>query len=152
MKVIKETMSWIVSIVLIVLSIPIFGVAIWGFSWQLGFGIGMLVMAIMMLVCAGIVMWVLNFGPKYKTKERIRLKHEGIQITADFRELIVDYRLQIQMRHPFRVIVTGVNPLTSMKQEFTSHHFWRQPVKMPKKFKVYVDPNKPKKYAVELGF
>lgn len=83
-----------------------------------------------------------------------RLVHEGRPLEADFQGVSVNSGIAINGRCPYRVNAQWVDPATSRTRVFQSHNVWFDPTAYVKdrKLKVFVDPNDPDKYYVDLSF
>lgn len=83
-----------------------------------------------------------------------RLLHEGRPIDAEFQGVSLNSAISVNGRSPFRVNVQWLDPLTSRVRIFQSHNVWFDPTAYlkEKKIRVFLDPNNPAKYYVDLSF
>lgn len=83
-----------------------------------------------------------------------RLLHEGRPIEAEFQGVNVNSAISVNGRCPYRVTAQWVDPATSRVRVFQSHDLWFDPTAYIKEkaLKVYLDPNNPSRYYVDLSF
>jgi hypothetical protein len=96
----------------------------------------------------------LIFLPALTRRADERLLHEGRPVEADFQAVSINSGIAINGRCPYRVTAQWVDPATSRVRVFQSHNVWFDPTAYVKdrKLKVFVDPNDPDKYYVDLSF
>jgi hypothetical protein len=83
-----------------------------------------------------------------------RLREEGMPITTAFQSVEFNSSLEVNGRHPFKVVTQWQDPATSRVRVFESHNLWFDPAQFikPKEITVYVDRANPSKYYMDLSF
>lgn len=83
-----------------------------------------------------------------------RLLHEGRPVDAEFQGVSVNSAISVNGRSPFRVSVQWLDPQTSRMRVFQSHNVWFDPTAYIKEktIRVFLDPDNPAKYYVDLSF
>jgi hypothetical protein len=86
-------------------------------------------------------------------KEEV-LRASGIPIETDIQTVQLNTRLEVNGEHPFQVLTQWLNPATSEVHVFKSHNVWFDPTQYldGRRVTVYIEPNNPKKYFVDLSF
>ena len=156
-KITKKQIGWTVLIICILTTIFIYsflfflGVSIPKdfFPW---YAVVMFNFTIMLPIFLGIAFFLyLVWWPDHKAKRNVWLKQNGVKFKVKFASVEIDFRVQIQLRHPYYIRAIGVNPVTKEKEEFRSEHIWHNPAgKVPKELTVYVHPKKGYPYYLEL--
>lgn len=82
------------------------------------------------------------------------LQAGGRRIEADYEGVELNTSLTVGGRNPFRILAQWQDPMTSRIHVFHSENLWFDPQKYieRKTLTVYVDPNNPKKYYVDVSF
>lgn len=82
------------------------------------------------------------------------LRRSGTPIETEFQSVQLNTAIEVNGRHPFRVLTQWQNPATSQIHVFHSHNLWFDPTKYltEKQITVYIQPGNPKKYYVDLSF
>ena len=83
-----------------------------------------------------------------------RLRQEGMPITTAFQSVECNGALEVNGRHPFKVVTRWQDPGTSRVRVFQSHNLWFDPAQFikQKEITVYVDRANPSKYYMDLSF
>jgi hypothetical protein len=82
-----------------------------------------------------------------------RLKQSGQLIRADVVAVDVNNAISVNRRHPWFIRCDWKDPLTGKKNSFKSGFIWTDPTPLidtHKKIDVYLDPNNPRKYYVDI--
>lgn len=114
-------------------------------------GLGFLLFGLIYSLIGGIGLFVLyNRKKKYRT-----LKENGVRISANYVETIVNETVHIQYRHPYNIICEWNNPADGKKYIFKSGNIWFNPENIIKencisRFDVYYDENNIKRYVVDI--
>lgn len=90
-----------------------------------------------------------------KTRSRNNwLATNGALVAAHFRNLVLDTSRSINGVNPWKVVVCGNDPLTGKEMSFESEPVWQDPTRYLRNcpVDVYVDPNNPSRYYVDLTF
>ena len=82
------------------------------------------------------------------------LQASGRRIEADYEGVELNTSLTVGGRNPFRVLAQWQDPMTSQIHLFHSENLWFDPQKYIERrtLTVYIDPNNPKKYYVDVSF
>lgn len=82
------------------------------------------------------------------------LRANGQQIQTNFERVELDTSLTVNGSHPYRIISQWLNPRTNQIHVFKSESIWYDPAKYigGGMIGVWIDPNDPKRYAMETGF
>ena len=157
-KIKREQIIWIAGIILILTTLFIEGLLIFlkvpifdnFFPLFARIMIGFMI-ALPALAGIGIILgfvWL----PKHLVKRNEWLKQNGIKTKAKLFSIEINFRIQIQIRHPYYIQAKGINPVTNKKQMFRSENIWFNPQnKVPKELTVLVHPNG-KHYYMPLNF
>lgn len=87
-----------------------------------------------------------------RKQERRRLMESGRYINALVTEVSQNLYVQINHRHPYYVVCQGTDPYTGQQRTFRSADTTEDPSHLRGKYlRVFLDPQNPKKYYVELG-
>lgn len=83
-----------------------------------------------------------------------RLLHQGTPIEAEFQGVSVNSSISVNGRCPYRVTAQWLDPATSRMRVFQSHNVWFDPTAYikDKTLKVFLDPNNPSRYYMDLSF
>jgi len=119
--------------------------SLWGGSVIVG-GIG----SVFFLIGAGIIV-----GGRLQNQRAARLRSTGVPIQTEFQSVELNTFLQVNGRHPFRVITHWQDPATSLIHVFHSNNLWFDPtqhVERGRRITVYVEPGNPKRYFMDVSF
>ncbi len=89
----------------------------------------------------------------YHIRKKERLLNIGLRTTAHVIEFTYDYFVSINHRHPFMVLCEGTDPFDGTTRIYTSESVWIDPslfLSINSPVSVYVNPDKPKQYYVDL--
>ena len=117
---------------------------LWGGATILG-GIG----SVFFAIGAGIALFsTLN------QRKKSNLTSTGDAIEADFQNVELNESVSVNNTHPYRILAQWLNPRTNEVHIFKSENIWFDPTShiKNKKIKVYIAPNNPKKYHVDISF
>lgn len=114
----------------------------WGFIAILG-PMG----AIFAMLGGGLIFFVIR-----SARMRKWLRANGTPIAVEFLEVERDTSQSVNGRHPYRVVAQGKNPFSGKLEQFLSDPIWVDPTDelAGKKLKVFIDPNKPSRYSVDI--
>lgn len=92
--------------------------------------------------------------PRMRARADDRLVHEGVAIDADLQGVDLNTTVTINGRNPYRISAQWQDPATSRVYVFVSRDIWFDPTKFitGKSVRVFIAPNNPKKYYVDLSF
>lgn len=118
--------------------------SLWGGPVILG-GIGAVFLAIGLAVQLAGVMG--------RRKEQDLLLH-GTPVMADFQSVDRNTQLEVNGRHPYRVMAQWRNPATGKVHVFHSDNLWYDPTQYldRRQLTVYVDTVNPKRYHMDVSF
>lgn len=90
----------------------------------------------------------------FSSRKKNHLTTSGEAIQADFQNVELNESISVNNTHPFRILAQWVNPNTAELHIFKSENIWFDPTNHinNKKIKVYIQPNNPKKYHVDISF
>jgi len=90
----------------------------------------------------------------WKKRRHKYLRKYGIPIETDFLRVELNTSLEVNGRHPFRVLTQWRNPITNEMHVFHSNNIWFDPTKYLEgtKIIIYVERNNPEKYYLDLSF
>lgn len=102
------------------------------------------------LVVGGLMIIV----PRMQAQSDDRLKHEGVAVDADLQGVGLNTTVTVNGRNPFRITAQWQDPATSRVYVFVSRNIWFDPSKYitGKSVRVFIAPNNPKKYYIDLSF
>lgn len=117
---------------------------LWGGATILG-----ILGGVFFIIGAGIMLF-----SQLNNSKKIHLTTSGEAIQADFQNVELNESISVNNTHPFRILAQWVNPNTSELHVFKSENIWFDPTNhiKNKKIKVYIQPNNPKKYHVDISF
>jgi len=118
--------------------------SLWGVALILG-GVGSIT-----LLSGGIPLLAM----KRKPRTEQYLRQHGTQIETRFQRVELNENCMVNRRHPFRVVTQWQDPSTSEIHVFQSDDLWFDPTDYisDEKITVYIAPDNPKKYVVDLSF
>lgn len=118
--------------------------SLWGTGAILG-GLGVIFLAV-----GGLMIIV----PRMRAQSDDRLKHEGVAVEADLQGVGLNTTVTVNGRNPFRITAQWQDPATSRVYVFVSRNIWFDPSKYisGKSVRVFIAPNNPKRYYVDLSF
>lgn len=92
---------------------------------------------------------------KDQEKERERLYAEGIAVTLPVLRTGIDNTLTVNGEHPFQLVCEDRDPRDNSVKRYTSQKLWFDPFLLMaemgiNELNVYIDPNDPEKYAVDV--
>ena len=107
------------------------------------------VVVVFFLIGGGTILFML-----LKKRRDKYLKKYGIPIETDSLRVELNTNLEVNGRHPFRVLTQWKNPVTNDVHIFHSNNIWFDPSKYIEgtKIIVYIERNNPKKYYLDLSF
>lgn len=105
--------------------------------------------AVFFAIGAGIMLFS-NLGQNNKSK----LISSGDAVMADFQNVELNKSFSANNTHPYQILAQWLNPRTNEIHIFKSENIWFDPTShiKNKKIKVYIEPNNPKKYYVDISF
>ena len=117
---------------------------LWGGATILG-GIG----SVFFAIGAGIALF-----STLSQRKKSTLTSTGDAIEADFQNVELNESVSVNNTHPYRILAQWLNPRTNEVHIFKSENIWFDPTNhiKNKKIKVYIEPNNPKKYHVDISF
>jgi hypothetical protein len=82
------------------------------------------------------------------------LRQNGRRIQAEITRVELDTSLEVTGKHPYRIVCQWLDPARNEVHIFHSANIWFDPTKyIPgKTIEVLVDPDNPRRYAVETAF
>jgi len=82
-----------------------------------------------------------------------RLRRDGLPVSTAFQRVDLS-GLEVNGKHPFKVVTRWQDPATSRVRMFESHYVWFDPTRYvsQKQITVYVDRSDPQKYYMDLSF
>ena len=113
-----------------------------------------LLMPFMGLVFGGIGFWSL-FAPRIKHRRKESFRENGITIHASYTGTEVNPSYAVNGRHPYRITCRWRDPEDGTERIFRSENLWQDPSDQIESrhittFTVYMDPNKKKRYVMDL--
>lgn len=89
-----------------------------------------------------------------KGRKKKYLHQHGTPIDATFQKVELDTSFKVNNAHSYRITAAWQNPKTSDLHLFASEHIWYDPSGYieSETIRVYIDPNNPKKYHVDISF
>jgi hypothetical protein len=89
-----------------------------------------------------------------KARQRSVLKKSGVRVAAEFQAVKCNRRFSFNDQHPFFIVCQWQNPETGQRHIFTSENVWFDPEGYinGNTINVYIEPDNPKKYWVDLSF
>jgi hypothetical protein len=89
-----------------------------------------------------------------KARQDEYLKTQGTPIETTFQSVELNTSLRVNGRSPFRVVTQWQNPATSKLHVFESENLWFDPTSyiQGNKITVFIKPDNPKKYYVDVSF
>lgn len=114
---------------------------------------GALIFGFLGFVFSGLGFGMILFGI-FKKNEKEFLLRQGQVIYAKFQEVALNSSLKVNGRSPFIILAQWQNPQTQEIHFFKSENLWFDPRNYVKieEIKVYIDPNNPKKYYLDISF
>ncbi len=90
----------------------------------------------------------------WSAKKATSLRQNGQLIQADFQEVEINGALNVNGVHPFRIVAQWHDVANNELFIFKSANLWFDPSQFLKepKIPVYVDPNKPSRYHMDISF
>lgn len=90
----------------------------------------------------------------FNKNKKNNLISTGDSIEADFQHVELNQNLSVNKAHPYQITAQWLNPKTKEVHIFKSENIWFDPTSHinSKKIKVYIEPNNPKKYYVDISF
>lgn len=91
---------------------------------------------------------------KHSNRNEAYLKTNGEAIDTEFQHVARNASITVNGAHPYQIFTQWLNPQTSELHIFKSKNLWFDPTKHIKthKIKVYIQPNNPKKYYLDVSF
>lgn len=88
------------------------------------------------------------------SRKKINLSATGQAIQADYQNVELNESISVNNTHPYRILAQWINPDTSELHLFKSENIWFDPTNhiKNKKMKVYIAPNNPQKYHMDISF
>ncbi len=82
-----------------------------------------------------------------------RLVQTGVPVEAVFREVEQNPYIQVNRRHPWRVVMAWTDPATGESHTFRSENLWQDPSDRldPTLVRVFIERGNPRKYYVDLS-
>ncbi len=113
-----------------------------------------LLMPFMGLVFGCVGAWPL-FSPRIKRRRKDALRETGITIHASYMGTEENRSFAVNGRHPYRITCRWRDPEDGTEQIFRSENLWQDPSDRIESrhittFTVYMDPNKKKRYVMDL--
>lgn len=104
---------------------------------------------ILCVVGAGFLLW-----PRWKARKVAWLRKNGRKVAAEPVEVVLDPSISINHRHPYRILCQWRDPASGETHVFRSDALWADPGPMlgHQPLTVWVAPNDPRRYHVELPF
>lgn len=87
-------------------------------------------------------------------RKKTNLTSTGDAIEANFQSVKRNESISVNNTHPYQILAQWLNPRTNEIHIFKSENIWFDPTShiKNKKIKVYIEPNNPKKYHVDISF
>ncbi|HOY69707.1 MAG TPA: DUF3592 domain-containing protein [Methylotenera sp.] len=87
-------------------------------------------------------------------RNKSNLTSTGDAIEADFQSVELNTSFSANNSHPYQILTQWLNPRTNELHVFKSENIWFDPTHhiKNKKIKVYIAPNNPKKYYMDISF
>lgn len=92
--------------------------------------------------------------PALQNRKKELLMQSGVTIEAQFLKVDFNWKYSINGQHPYIIFATGVDT-NGQQRTFKSANIWSNPASLispGQKIKVFIDPNKPKKYWLDISF
>jgi hypothetical protein len=108
--------------------------------------------------CIGAVFFSIGGGillvMALKDRSDSHLKTHGTPIETDFQSVELNTSLEVNNRHPFRIVTQWLNPATAELHIFHSNNLWFDPTNFikNKRITVLIDASNPKKYYMDTAF
>jgi len=114
---------------------------------------GATVLGILGLVFFSIGAAIMLFA-KHSNRNEAYLKTNGEVIDTEFQHVARNESMTVNGTHPYQIITQWLNPHTSEVHVFKSKNIWFDPTQHIKtqKIKVYIQPNNPKRYHLDVSF
>jgi hypothetical protein len=114
---------------------------------------GFYVLLVLGLVFASIGSGIIVYGWQSAKKEAF-LRQQGRLIQAEFQQVELNEILEINGVNPFRIVAQWHNSRSNELFIFKSANLWFDPSAyvQDRKIPVYIDPNNPSKYIVDISF
>ena len=92
--------------------------------------------------------------PALRSRKAERLRNQGIPIQVEFQGVERNTQITINGRNPFRLIAQWQDPATSKLHLFESTNLWFDPTPFinKKQLTVFIDPNNPRRYHLDISF
>lgn len=105
--------------------------------------------AILTVVGVGFLLW-----PKWKARKVAWLRKNGQKVAAEPVEVVLDRSLQVNGRHPYRIVCQWSDPVSGEAHSFRSDALWFDPSPAlgEQPLTVWVAPDNPRRYHVDLAF
>ena len=105
--------------------------------------------AILTVVGVGFLLW-----PKWKARKVAWLRKNGQKVAAEPVEVVLDRSLQVNGRHPYRIVCQWSDPVSGEAHSFRSDALWFDPSPAlgDQPLTVWVAPDNPRRYHVDLAF
>jgi len=115
--------------------------------------LGVLVLGILGTVFFLIGFAIILYGLK-KQKKKQHLLDNGKRIVTTFKEVYINYGLEINGRNPYQISSQWLDTETNKMYVFKSENIWFDPKEFIKteEIKVLINPNDPKKYLMDISF
>ena len=101
------------------------------------------------VVGAGLLLW-----PKWKARKAAWLRKNGQKVAAQPVEVVVDRSLQVNGRHPYRIVCEWKDPVSGETHLFRSDALWNDPSPelRDQPLTVWVAPDDPRSHHVDISF
>ncbi|MBL7250516.1 DUF3592 domain-containing protein [Alloalcanivorax marinus] len=118
--------------------------SLWGLSLIAG-----VVGLILTVVGTGLLLW-----PRWKARKVAWLRKNGQKVAAEPVEVVLDHSLQVNGRHPYRIVCQWSDPVSGETHVFRSDALWADPSPAlgSQPLTVWVAPDNPRRYHVDLAF
>lgn len=92
--------------------------------------------------------------PRVWAREAKELKLHGTPIDTEFQDVELNGGLKVNGRSPWRIVSRWLDPARNELHLFQSENLWFDPTPFitSKRITVFVDPNNPKRYAMDVSF
>ncbi|WP_187808397.1 DUF3592 domain-containing protein [Aquipseudomonas alcaligenes] len=92
--------------------------------------------------------------PLFAKRRAAELRVSGLPVFADLVSVRLNESLSINGVHPWKIDAQWLNPATNKLHLFSSDNLWFDPSPYitEKQVRVLIDPNKPKRYSMDVSF
>jgi len=114
---------------------------------------GSIIMAVLGIIFLTISAILVTFARLQRKKEAF-LREHGTKIQSSYQDVELNESLSVNGRHPYRITSQWLDPHSNTLHVFKSENLWFDPSDFINSddLLVYIDPNNPKKYLLDISF